>query len=67
MLINCPLAAPTTVPPPVDPCESEPCQNGGTCVNNEDGTYKCECLTGWIGKNCDLRKYSESLWECLML
>lgn len=26
-----------------DPCLSSPCMNDGTCVNQGDGTFKCEC------------------------
>jgi hypothetical protein len=37
----------------VDECtEYEPCQNNGTCVNN-NGSYTCICTTGWQGKHCD--------------
>lgn len=35
----------------------EPCQNNGTCVNNE-GSYHCSCSAGWEGKHCDIGKLS---------
>ena len=38
-----------------NPCLGGPCQNGGTCVENEDGLgYKCECDWGFAGNNCEI-------------
>ncbi|XP_046746260.1 cubilin-like [Diprion similis] len=34
-----------------DECESNPCQNGGTCEDLIDG-YKCRCTEGWEGPQC---------------
>jgi len=35
-----------------DECEDQPCQNGGTCID-EIGTYTCDCSgTGYMGTNC---------------
>lgn len=34
-------------------CLNDPCQNGGTC-HNEDRTYACHCPRGYYGKNCEL-------------
>ena len=31
-----------------DPCEPNPCENGGTCT---DG--KCKCATGFSGGKCE--------------
>ena len=31
-----------------DPCEPNPCQNGGTCKNGD-----CSCKPGCSGKNCE--------------
>lgn len=34
-------------------CDSNPCQNGGTCRNGKDGSFVCECLFGWTGATCE--------------
>ena len=33
-------------------CESEPCHNGGTCVDSIDG-YTCTCKSGYTGVVCE--------------
>ncbi|XP_070531942.1 uncharacterized protein [Ptychodera flava] len=38
---------------PALPCDSTPCQNGGTCVD-EDDSYSCVCTLDFYGLNCDL-------------
>ena len=35
-----------------DPCDPNPCQNGGTC-SNDNGNAKCECPDGYTGDNCE--------------
>lgn len=43
-----------------NPCSKTPCLNGGTC--NANGTsYTCQCLTQYIGSNCDTCKYRVDL------
>lgn len=37
----------------MDPCAAEPCMNAGTCYEVGDGNYACECLTFFIGVNCE--------------
>ncbi|KAB1278695.1 Sushi; nidogen and EGF-like domain-containing protein 1 [Camelus dromedarius] len=37
--------------PVPDACLSAPCQNGGTCVDAEQG-YVCECPEGFMGLDC---------------
>ncbi|KAH3883047.1 hypothetical protein DPMN_006997 [Dreissena polymorpha] len=33
-------------------CEEAPCQNDGTCDNQQNG-YTCACTQGWTGPICD--------------
>ena len=35
----------------VNECQSNPCENGGTCLN-EIGSYHCSCSRGFSGKHC---------------
>ena len=37
---------------PEDPCDPNPCDHG-TCSDNGDGTFTCDCESGWIGDLCD--------------
>ncbi|KAK3086303.1 hypothetical protein FSP39_016575, partial [Pinctada imbricata] len=36
-----------------DPCENNPCQNGGTCLSVTETSYDCECTQGHLGKRCE--------------
>ena len=36
-----------------DECLSEPCQNGGTCVDNVN-SFSCVCPPGLTGNNCEI-------------
>lgn len=42
----------TSVCDVVNDCESNPCKNGGTCVDGLN-VYYCKCVLGFTGKNCD--------------
>jgi hypothetical protein len=35
----------------INECDSNPCVNGGTCVNRVN-SYACTCVGGYIGTNC---------------
>ncbi|KAM4615128.1 protein crumbs homolog 2a [Polymixia lowei] len=37
----------------IDECESEPCQNGGTCEDQING-YICTCSAGFTGDTCEV-------------
>lgn len=41
----------------INECDSNPCQNEGTC-HNENNKYRCTCLPGWKGTNCEIGEYS---------
>ncbi|XP_063299747.1 fibulin-7 [Pelobates fuscus] len=36
----------------INPCSSNPCLNGGTCVEGGNRQYKCTCPQEWTGSNC---------------
>ena len=41
-----------------DPCLSNPCLNGGSCVSSKTD-YECKCTSDWTGVNCE-----QPLGEC---
>ena len=36
----------------INECESSPCKNGGTCLNQQAG-YSCKCKDGYSGDHCE--------------
>ena len=34
-------------------CSKFPCKNGGLCTDKDDGTYKCSCINGFSGDQCN--------------
>ena len=44
-----------------DKCASNPCRNGGLCVNTFSSIgegFRCECVHGWIGDTCSEGTYT---------
>ncbi|KAL9962332.1 hypothetical protein ACROYT_G031425 [Oculina patagonica] len=39
-----------------NPCSSTPCMYNGTCIPTSfrDGTYRCACLPGYLGSQCEI-------------
>ena len=40
----------------INECASSPCQNGATCADHVN-RYKCSCVAGFSGINCEISKY----------
>ena len=38
-------------------CDSNPCLNGGTCIDETNGKYSCACAKGWKGDQCESKEY----------
>ncbi|XP_068737323.1 uncharacterized protein [Montipora capricornis] len=34
-------------------CDSNPCLNGGKCIDMKNGKYRCVCAVGWKGDQCE--------------
>lgn len=49
--INVPLIMFYITNADIDECTEEPCENNGTCHNN-NGSYQCECMNGFQGHHC---------------
>ena len=51
----------------INECTNSPCKNGATCANL-DGSYRCDCKSGYTGSNCEMGKnnYSSVLFASLL-
>ena len=38
--------------PDVDECHSNPCANGGTCIDDVN-SFTCSCMAGHTGHDCE--------------
>ena len=47
--------------PEILECASSPCQFGGRCEDLING-YKCHCMAGFEGDNCEKREYKFSMF-----
>ena len=47
---------------PESTCQSQPCQNEGTCSESEVSTYTCHCVHGYHGIHCE-SKINNILFE----
>lgn len=42
--------------PVVNACHSYPCENGGSCIENGNSNYTCQCPEGYEGTHCEIEK-----------
>lgn len=61
----------------INECESDPCNNGGTC-NDEVNGYSCDCAPGYMDDTCQtgnntfkcytvIRSFVTYIWCCLIV
>ena len=50
---------------PIDPCQSNPCQNQGSCVRTSAMTYSCACPIDYEGSRCEKPINLCSNYSCL--
>jgi len=49
----------------IDPCASDPCENGGQCLWN-GATMNCLCGNGYTGTFCQIAPGRFSLYEIVI-
>jgi hypothetical protein len=40
----------------IDPCASQPCMNGGTCLPTAGNSFSCMCPSSYQGVDCSIGK-----------
>lgn len=60
---------PTQATPRPDPCEGQPCLNGGSCLAllsagrpEDTWEYTCTCSRGFTGRNCEASSHQLFMW-----
>ncbi|KAM4609313.1 protein HEG [Polymixia lowei] len=53
LVTTAPMEVPSTQAPAGNPCASNPCLNGGTCVSYGGQEFNCYCLQAWTGPTCN--------------
>lgn len=48
-------------------CSSSPCLHDGTCILDSSHTYRCACLGGYTGKNCENGEFQGSSTRRLLI
>ncbi|XP_050408361.1 fibropellin-1 isoform X7 [Patella vulgata] len=38
---------------PANPCESNPCGTGGSCLQTTGGNFQCQCFSAYSGERCE--------------
>lgn len=38
----------------IDPCDAQPCLNGGQCFRGEGQSFACVCPEGFTGPTCEI-------------
>ena len=44
----------------INPCDSEPCLNDGSCINLGPMVFKCACARGFRGRTCESKCFNSS-------